>query len=214
MFGNRVVMEQSLFGLDFLRQFDQSVLFAINGLHFFILDKVMWLISSKTFWIPFYVMLAGFLGYRFGVRRTILILLSIALIITLADQTCATFIRPFFERLRPSHPDNPDSVFIHLVNGYRGGSYGFPSCHAANTAALTVFIILVTRLRWLGAVMITWMVAVCYSRMYLGVHYPTDILVGATVGSFYSVVVYYAYKAVSRRLHLQPERVSLKASGV
>lgn len=204
-------MEYSLFDPDFWRHLDQSILFAVNGMHMLFLDKAMWLISGKLFWVPFYLMLAVFLGYRLGTRKTILILLCIAAIITLADQTCATFIRPFFERLRPSHPDNPDSAFIQLVNGYRGGRYGFPSCHAANTVALTVFIILVTRLKWLSAVMIVWMMAVCYSRMYLGVHYPSDLLVGGTVGAIYAVLVYYAYKSILK--YWDAQRTSLDLRG-
>jgi undecaprenyl-diphosphatase len=84
--------------------------------------------------------------------------------------------------MRPANPDNPLSVFIHTVNDYHGGSYGFPSSHAANTAGLTCFCVFVLRRRWLSWVMVGWMVLVCYSRMYLGVHYPSDILAGWLLG--------------------------------
>lgn len=192
----------SLFDFNFWKSLDESLLLAINGMHTPMLDNLMWLLSGKWVWIPFYALLIMFMGYRLGVKQTALILISIAVMITLTDQTCATLIRPCLERLRPSHPDNPVSSMIQLVNGYRGGSFGFPSCHAANTAALATFIILLFRIRALSIFMVVWALAICYSRMYLGVHYPSDILVGMTVGIIYAILVYYAYRFVSRKIAL------------
>ncbi len=199
---SRIIMEYSLLDPAMWKEFEQSILFAINGAHSPVFNHIMWFVSGKATWIPFYVMLTAFIGYRFGWRKMVLVLLSIGAIIALADQTCATLIRPAFERLRPSHPDNPDSAFIQLVNGYRGGRYGFPSCHAANTVALAVFMILLTRLKWMTVLMITWSAAVCYSRMYLGVHYPSDILVGGAVGAIYAVLVYRCYFIITNRWDL------------
>lgn len=84
--------------------------------------------------------------------------------------------------MRPSNPDNPLSAAVTVVNGYRGGRYGFPSCHAANTWALTALLIPVLRNRLSTASLILWAVLNCWSRMYLGVHYPGDILAGTAVG--------------------------------
>ncbi len=82
---------------------------------------------------------------------SMIVLVGVGIAITLADQTCATFIRPVVARLRPSNPDNPLSAFVTVVDGYRGGSYGFPSCHAANSFALIAFMLLVVPRKRLAA---------------------------------------------------------------
>jgi undecaprenyl-diphosphatase len=91
--------------------------------------------------------------------------------------------KPFFGRLRPSHEPELEGL-LHLVDGYRGGLYGFASSHAANTFGVAIFIWLSLRkhYRWIGVIFI-WAILMSYTRIYLGVHYPTDILVGAIIGS-------------------------------
>lgn len=151
----------------------------------------MWAISSKTLWIPLYILLTIMLFYKYSVRRSIICLLSIALMITLVDQTCSTLIRPLIGRMRPSNPDNPLASIIHIVNSYRGGRFGFPSCHAANCFALATFLSLVFRKGIIISFLFSWATIVSWSRIYLGVHYPGDILVGASIGSGLAYMVYY-----------------------
>ena len=188
--------------LIWLMRIDDSMLLFVNGIHNPFFDGVMWLISARWTWLPFYFFLVWLL-FRYTTRkRALLCLLAIGILIAASDQTCATLIRPEFERLRPANLANPISAFVHTVNGYRGGSYGFPSCHAANTFALAAFLSLQLKRRWVCVMMFVWAMVVSYSRMYLGVHYLGDILCGAVVGSFYAVVLHFLLKYAYRRFDL------------
>ena len=109
---------------------------------------------------------------------------AIALTITFADQMCSSIIRPVVARLRPSNPESPIVDMVYIVNNYRGGSYGFPSCHAANSFGLAMYVVFLFRKRWLSVFIITWAVLNCYTRIYLGVHYPGDLIVGGIIGGF------------------------------
>lgn len=166
--------------IETLQQLDNSLLLMLNGLHTPFLDSFMYAYSGKAIWIPMYVMLAIAMNLRFGWKAGLTFCAFAGLTIALADQGCASWIRPYVARLRPSNPDNPISPLVHIVNGYRSGSYGFPSCHAANTVALATFAGLTIRLTALP--MFIWAFLQCYSRAYLGVHYPGDLLVGAIIG--------------------------------
>lgn len=110
-------------------------------------------------------------------------------------------------RLRPSNPENPLSEMVHIVGGYRGGSYGFPSCHAANSFALASFLILLFANRKLSLFIFAWAVLNSYSRVYLGVHYPGDLLVGAIIGTAAGLAMAFAAGYVADRVdrpHLKP----------
>lgn len=150
--------------MEFLRLLDQEILLIFNGYHTEFLDAVMWHVSHRFFWIPFYAILLAMMVMKFGWLNSLRYLICIGIIITLADQICASVLRPMFERMRPSNPDNPFSAMVTLTYGYHGGRYGFPSCHAANTMALATFISLVFRSRKLIVIMAVWSVVVSCSR--------------------------------------------------
>lgn len=173
----------------------------LNSLHCAAMDPVMYALSGRFFWIPLYVLLAVVLVRRAGWRNGCMSLLLIALTVTLADQICASLLRPHFARMRPSNPDNPLSRHIHTVNGYRGGRYGFPSCHGANTFALAVYLARTTLRRTGACLMLLWAVAVSYTRIYLGVHYPGDLAVGASIGSAVAMFTSTVYMRVSTAWH-------------
>lgn len=181
-----------------LQQLDEQILLTLNGVHTPLADVFMYTFSGRWVWVPLYVVLAWYVVRSLGWRNGLITVAAIGLAVTIADQTCASLIRPWAERLRPAHPDNPLSQSILIVNGYRGGNFGFPSCHAANTFALAVYLVLLCRKNKLWLPMFLWASMNCYSRMYLGVHYPGDILVGASVGSLAAAVVYFAVQRVFR----------------
>lgn len=186
--------------IDWLQQIDTSVFLTLNGLHSDFFDQFMMTATGRFTWVPFYDALAVMLWLRFGLKRALFLLLMVALLITLADQICASLLRPLIQRLRPAHPDNPLAPMVTLVNGYRGGHYGFPSSHGANSFALALFLSLVYRRRLLTWTIYVWAVLHVYTRIYLGVHYVGDILAGAMLGSMVAVAVYLLYRRLKSKV--------------
>lgn len=185
--------------IDFLNQLDNQIFLFFNSFHNDFFDRVMWILTGKMIWLPLYIALFAVLLRTFKLRTVIVYSVAIALTIALADQICSSVLRPMFERMRPSNPDNPISSMVHIVNGYHGGSYGFPSCHAANSFALATIITLMLRSRLAGILLFSWALLNSYTRIYLGVHYPGDILVGASVGSTIAFCCYHAARYIERR---------------
>lgn len=169
--------------LELINEIDGQMLMAVNSMHTPFLDGFMKAYTGRWIWVPMYVFLAWYLLRQLGWRNGVACIAAIGLAVTISDQTCATFIRPFVERLRPTH--SPDAMFaaLQIVDGYRGGMYGFPSCHAANSAALAAFFMFIgprTPVAWM---LVGWALLNCYTRMYLGVHFPGDLAVGALIGT-------------------------------
>ena len=181
-----------------LEEADRGLLLLINGHHAPMLDSLMWMVSGRLTWLPLYLLLAFMLFRREGLRRGLIAAVMIAVMIVAVDQLCASVIRPLVCRLRPSNPDNPVSALVTVVNGYRGGRYGFPSCHAANTFALATFLSLVFRNRRITLCLMAWSLLVGLSRVYLGVHYPADILGGCVIGALIAAVCYRALRLADR----------------
>lgn len=198
---------------------DTSVFLFFNGMHAPFWDSFMSMYSGRFIWVPMYATVLFLLYRSFGWRTATIYLLAIVLTITIADQVCATFIRPEIARLRPSNLDNPLSTLTQVVNGYRGGSYGFPSCHAANSAAFAAFMVAMVRLRKFTLFIVIWAIVNCYTRVYLGVHYPGDLLVGAIIGSAVGCTVFVVAKSLARLIdapvpHWQRLSVTLKGREV
>lgn len=193
--------------IEIVTGFDTELLLTINGFRMPPLDQFFFLLSAKLVWVPFYAVMLAVIMHLYGWRSGLLLALGAGLAVLFADQTCSSLIRPLVERMRPSNPLNPISPLVYLVNGYHGGRYGFPSCHAANTVAVAVFLSAVFRYRRLiVATLVTWVVLNCYSRMYLGVHYPGDILAGSVVGVVAGLAAYWISMALlSRIMHKNPE---------
>lgn len=168
--------------LELLNDIDTGILLALNGLHAPFWDYFMYAFSGKWIWVPMYAAILYVLIRNYSWRQTVGIVVCIGLAILFADQVCATLIRPAVERLRPSNLMNPISADVHIVFGYRGGAYGFPSCHAANSFALAAFVAVLFGRKKLTAAIFAWAALNSYSRLYLGVHYPGDLLVGAAIG--------------------------------
>lgn len=184
-------------------EIDTDIFLFINRMHSTFFDYFMSAYSGKWMWIPMYAALWYVMLRNFHWKVTLLCMIGLALTITFADQVCATLIRPHVERLRPSNLGNPISEMVHIVDGHRGGRFGFPSCHAANTFGLAFFIFFLFRKQWLTVFMMAWALLTCYSRVYLGVHYPGDLLVGTLVGLTGAYLIYRLFVKVSGHKHAE-----------
>ena len=180
--------------IELLKNFDTQLFLFLNGLHNPFCDHLMYWISTKLIWIPFYLLILYYLIVKFR-KETILILLFIAILITLSDQISTTVFKEMFHRFRPSHEPSIKDL-VHIVNEKYGGDFGFVSSHAANTFALAMFLVLLIgkNHRSFTPVLIIWACVVSYSRIYLGLHYPGDILGGAILGALLAFLVFGLYK--------------------
>ena len=174
---------------------DTDIVVWVNGHNSAFLDSFMWTVSTPTTWIPLYVLLLVLLGFAYkrktwsGTMHTLFtILIGFAVAVALSDYISSGVLKPLICRLRPTHDGSVP--LLHIVNGYKGGMYGFCSSHAANSMAVALLFSLLYRKKIATILLMLWVALVCYSRIYLGVHFPTDIMAGLFVGSLMAVVVW------------------------
>ena len=168
--------------------YERDAFFALNGSDSAFLDRFMWIFTGKAVWLPLAFLILLVLIYKKNWRESLLILLAIVLVVTLCDQ----FASHVFTRFRPTHhPDFMDQV--KTVFGYRGGLYGFISSHAANAFGFATLMALIMRDKLFGWTIFFWAVLTAYTRVYLGVHFISDIVPGAISGVFFGYLVYKLY---------------------
>ncbi len=172
-----------------LLQWDTHILVTINNWHSAFGDVLMMNISSRFAWIPLYLCLIACLVHRFG-KKSIWLLVAFGACVGLADFISSGILKETIMRLRPTHEPNLDGM-LHIVNNYRCGLYGFVSSHAANTFGIALLFSLIWQ-DWRATLpLMLFAFLNCYSRMYLGVHYPLDILGGLFVGGTVAIGLYY-----------------------
>ena len=186
--------------LDYLNDIDTEVLLAINGWHGTFQDALWWMVSAKWASALLLVALIWILLHQ-NRRHALLVLAMLVLAFALADQISSGLIKHLVERLRPTREPSLDNM-IHIVNDYRGGMFGFVSSHAANSFAASTLIALIMRHRLVTFSLFAWSLLQCYSRVYLGVHYPGDILGGIVVGVLVGWLVWRLMRWIQRRWHL------------
>lgn len=187
--------------LEQLLHIDTEILLAINGWHAPWADTLMWIISAKATWIPLYLLLIGLLVWRYRkpvmtsvnwlqkVPACVVMIAMIGLAVGAADFIASGILKELVARPRPTRVPELEGV-LHLVNGYRSGRYGFVSSHAANTMVCALLFSMIWRNKIATIGLMLWVAANCYSRMYLGVHYPLDILGGLMVGCLVAMTAY------------------------
>lgn len=180
------------------KNLDESVFLWLNSFHADWLDPIVFQLTETITWLPFYAFLI-YKIYKVDPKYSLWVFGGVAITILISDQVTSGLMKPFFERLRPCHDERWDGV-IHNY-GRCGGLYGFVSSHAANTFAVAVFLNLKMKgklpyLKWL----FLWAVIVSYTRIYLGVHYPFDVVLGATIGAVTGILVWFLIVFVKREL--------------
>lgn len=206
--------------LEYINCLDTQITLWFNGSDSLFVDTVAWYATKTSTWIPLGVLLLFVLIRMKNWKNALLFILSIGVAIALADQIASGIFKPLVARLRPSH--NPDlEGIIDLVNGYRGGRYGFFSSHAANTCAIAVYLSLLFRNKFFTSVICSWTLLNCWTRLYLGVHYVTDILTGLICGALIGYLVYRLYTIVLCKYNIggvkelySSQRANLLSEGV
>ena len=179
-----------------IETFDSQLFLWLNGLHAEWLDAVMVSITGMWPWIPLYGLLLFMVFRQYG-KRGWWILLAVGLVILCSDQLSAHVCKPLFHRLRPCFDPELEGL-VHLPKGLPGGRYGFVSSHAANTFAVAAFLTAALRNshRHIGWWLFAWATVSSYSRIYVGVHYPGDIIAGAVLGVLVGLTIWFLLKLI------------------
>jgi len=185
-----------------IERLDQQLLLFLNSVNSPFWDQVMYAISGRLIWAPLYLAIIVYLGLKFK-RKFLVILLFIIIGITLADQISVHLFKNLFQRLRPCHEPALEGL-VHLVKGECGGMFGFVSSHATNSFYVALLSLLFIRKRWFTILLVLWASVVGYSRIYLGVHYPGDVICGSILGALigwgiYELYNYTDYKFLSHK---------------
>jgi len=179
---------------NWLNSIDTSLFLFLNGKHNAFWDVVMYWSSNKLTWLPVYLLLI-YLVVKHYRRQSWIVVLFVALLIALTDQISVQLFKEIFHRLRPCHQPALEGL-VHLVRGKCGGDYGFISSHACNYFGIALFLIgmLGKRVRYFIPLILFWAAWISYSRIYLGVHFPGDVLTGGLVGALIGCLLAQACK--------------------
>jgi undecaprenyl-diphosphatase len=180
--------------METLSNIDSQLFLFLNSLHVDWLDKVMVLITDMWAWFPLYLLLIYWTVKQYG-KRCWWIFLAVGIVVLCTDQLASHVCKPVFQRLRPCY--NPDfQDLIYLPKGLAGGKYGFVSSHAANTFGVAAFLTPALRKYrpWTAIVLYFWAFVSSYSRIYIGYHYPGDILCGAILGILIGLILWKVFQ--------------------
>ena len=183
-----------------LESLDRDALLTVNGSDSLYLDRVARVLTTALTWVPLYISLfIVVMRNNDSFRKVLMILGAAGLCMLFAGSVDDLIVKPTVARWRPTH-DPVIGARVDIVDGYRGGKYGFFSAHASNTFSIAIFFCWLVRSRLLSTAMIIWSLTNCWTRLYLGVHFPGDILVGLTWGFIVGSSVYYLFYRLTRKM--------------
>ena len=189
--------------MDTLSTIDSDLFLFLNGLHVDWLDKVMTLLTDMWIWLPLYLLLIYWTVKQYG-KRCWWVFLAVGLVVLCSDQISSHLFKPLFHRLRPCFNEDFEGI-IHLPKGLAGGKYGFVSSHATNTFAITTFLIpALSKYRpWPAILLLLWAFVSSYSRIYIGYHYPGDIIAGSILGIIVGLVFWKVFQNIQKKARIQ-----------
>lgn len=186
--------------MESLSSIDSDLFLFLNGLHANWMDKMMVIITDMWVWMPLYLLLI-YWAFRQYSKRCWWVFLAVGLVVLCSDQLASHVCKPLFHRLRPCYYIDFQDI-IHLPKGLAGGRFGFVSSHAANTFAVATFLTPVLRKYrpWTAIVLFFWAFISSYSRIYIGYHYPGDILCGAVLGTLIGLIFWRLFQIVQQKV--------------
>ena len=180
-----------------LERLDQQLFLFLNSINSPFWDQVMHALSGKIIWVPLYLSILIYMGIKYK-QKFLIILLFIILAATLADQS-SVLVKNLVERLRPCHEPSLQGL-VHLVNGECGGKFSFVSSHATNSFDVAFLSLLFIRKGWFTISIVLWALVVGYTRIYLGVHYPGDVVCGSLLGALIGWGIYELYVLTDNKI--------------
>ena len=194
--------------VSWLESVDKQALLALNGSDSLYLDRVASALTNAFTWIPLYLSLFFIvLRNNENVQKILMVLGAAGLCVLLAGTVDDMIVKPTVARWRPTR-DPEIGMLVDVVDGYRGGRYGFFSAHAANTFSIAIFFCWLVRSKLLSLSLVMWSFINCWTRLYLGVHFPGDIIVGLLWGFLVGTMTYFLYLRASRRFSLKRNLIS------
>ncbi|MFA5574565.1 MAG: phosphatase PAP2 family protein [Brumimicrobium sp.] len=186
--------------IEYLEKIDQQLLLLVNGANSPFLDEFMWIVSGKITWAPLYLILFYFVFKKYSLKHAIWFSIFGFAAIAIGDSTATYLFKYNFARYRPSHHLFLEELlhFYEIKPGdlYKGGQYGFISGHATNSSIIaTMFTLQLKKFyKPIGILLGIWVLLIVYSRIYLGVHYPSDVIAGIFWGTLIACVLHFLYR--------------------